>query len=288
MSMRPKTRLPPATGVSVFEDEVVRWLGRFLWWVTWLGLAAFGLYIALRASGRTSANFSQWRALIEQLPMHTASEWGANIGIGIHFLTGVILVLAWPILFSARIRAEHRLIHRWTGRIYVSAALLAGGGGLSFILGQGAYAPAASVAFGIWGVLLTLSAVMAFVHARGRRFSQHRAWATRLFALVLGSWLFDLEFRAWKDLAGGVGMGSGHTMGPFDHAILYLFFVPNLLVAECLIRNLHRPSHWPAAFRWPVRLLLAATVLVFAYAIIVVSATQSGKYGKHLWSLFAG
>ncbi|KRG72114.1 hypothetical protein ABB29_00210 [Pseudoxanthomonas dokdonensis] len=267
---------------------VIHWLGRFLRLATWLGLAGFGLYIALRATGRTPANFSQWRALIERLPMHTASEWIANIGIGVHFLAGMILVLAWPILFSARIRAEHRLVHRWTGRVYVSAALLAGGGGLSFILGHGAYVPAASVAFGIWGALMMSSAVMAFVHARARRFSQHRAWAIRLFALVLGSWLFDLEFRAWKDLAGGVGIGSGDTMGPFDHAILYLFFVPNLLVAECCIRNLHRPSRWPAAFRWPARLLLAAAALVFAYAIIVVSATQGGKYGKHLLSLFAG
>ena len=94
---------------------------------------------------------------------------------------------------------------------------------------------------------MMLCAVMAFVHARAKRFDRHRAWAIRLFAMVLGSWVFDLEIRAWKDLTGGLGMGAGDTSGPFDYAILYLFFVPNLLVAECFIRNLHRRITLP---RW--------------------------------------
>ncbi|UWX04129.1 DUF2306 domain-containing protein [Pseudoxanthomonas sp. NC8] len=105
-------------------------------------------------------------------------------------------MLALPILFSATIRARHRAVHRWTGRIYVGAGFLAGVGGMSFILTHGAYAPPASVAFAIWGAVLMLSAVMAYVHARARRFDLHRAWAIRLFAMVLGSWVFDLEIRA--------------------------------------------------------------------------------------------
>ena len=38
------------------------------------------------------------------------------------YLASSILVLAWPILFSNRIRARHHRVHRWTGRVYVSAA----------------------------------------------------------------------------------------------------------------------------------------------------------------------
>ena len=64
----------------------------------------------------------------------TASDWIANVAIGLHFAMGAVLVLAWPILLSARIRTRHRSLHRWTGRLYVSAGLLAGAGELTFIL----------------------------------------------------------------------------------------------------------------------------------------------------------
>lgn len=275
---------PPAS----LDQRLLRWLGRAFYFATWLGLGLFGLYIVLRASGQTFKNFGQWRALVDGLPMTTASEWIANLGIGLHFVMGTVLVLAWPILLSSKIRARHRRVHRWTGRVYVSAGFLAGVGGMSFILTHGAYTPSASIAFGLWGGVLMLSAVMAYVHARAKRFDRHRAWAIRLFAMVLGSWVFDLEIRAWKDLTGGIGIGAGDTSAWFDYAILYLFFVPNLLVAEFFIRNKHKRIALPRNVRWPAVAAVAAAGGVFAYAIVMVSATDSGKYGKHLLQFVAG
>ena len=263
-------------------------IGRAVHAIAFAGLLAFGAYILLRAAGATPRNFEQWRALVDGLPMPTLQDWIGNLGIGLHFAMGTILVLAWPILLSSRIRTRHRALHRWTGRLYITAALLAGVGGLSFILTHGAYTPAASVAFAVWGAVMMLSAVMAFVHARAKRFDRHRAWAIRLFAMVLGSWVFDLEIRAWKDLTGGLGMGAGNTSGPFDYAILYLFFVPNLLVAECFIRSLHRRIALPRQLAWPAIAGLAVAGGVFAYAVVMVTATASGKYGKHLLQAFGG
>jgi hypothetical protein len=199
-----------------------------------------------------------------------------------------VLVLAWPILLSARIRARHRAVHRWTGRVYVTAGLLAGAGGMSFILAHGAYTRSASIAFGIWGAVMMLSAAMAYVHARAKRFDLHRAWAIRLFAMVLGSWVFDLELRLWKDMTGGAGIGAGDTAGVFDYAILYLFFVPNQLVAEYFIRNLHKRIALPGTLRWPAVTALAIGGLGFGYAIVMVSATAGGKYGRHLWQFVSG
>lgn len=270
------------------EQRLFRWAGRFMHFVALAGLLTFGAYIVLRATGATFENFGQWRELVGDLPMPDASVWIANLGIGMHFAMGTILVLAWPILLSSRTRARHRAVHRWTGRVYVTAGLLAGIGGMSFILTHGAYTRAASFAFGSWGAMMMLSAVMAYVHARAKRFDLHRAWAIRLFAMVLGSWLFDIEFRAWKDLTGGAGIGAGTSSGPFDYAILYLFFVPNLLVAEFFIRNKHKRIALPRKLRWPVLIALAVAGLVFAYAVVTVSATYGGKYGKHLLQFIAG
>jgi hypothetical protein len=276
------------SGRTAAADRPLRWLGRLFQLSTLAGLGLFGFYILARATGTTPQNFGQWHDLVTGQPMRTASDWIANLGIGLHFAMGLVLVLAWPILLSTRIRARHRAVHRWTGRIYVSAGLLAGFGGMSFILTHGAYTPSASIAFGAWGAVLMLCSVMAYLHARAKRFDLHRAWAIRLFAMVLGSWLFDIEFRAWKDLAGGAGIGAGGTMGLFDYAILYLFFVPNLLVAEIFIRNWHRKITLPRSLRWPATAVVAVVALVFVHAIVMVSATSTGKYGKHLLQLVTG
>lgn len=263
-----------------------RWLGRIFRYTCVAGLGLFGFYILVRAAGATPRNFGQWRDLVAGMPMRSAADWIANLGIGLHYFMGAVLVLAWPVLFSSRIRARRRALHRWTGRVYVTAGFLAGAGGLAFILAHHR-GSAQHLAFALWGVVMMGSAVMAYVHARGRRFDLHRAWAIRLFAMVLGAWVFDLEYRAWTDLAGGVGIGAGDTMGPFDYAILYAFFVPNLLVAEFFIRNLHRRLALPPGARWPVVLATGLIGAAFVYAVVVVSATPSGKYGRHLFALFA-
>jgi hypothetical protein len=267
------------------DDRLLHWIGRLFGVATLAGLGMFGVYIALRASGATIKNFEQWQNLVAGLPMATASEWIAILGIGLHFLMGTVLVLAWPILLSARIRTRHRKVHRWTGRVYVAAGFLASAGGLSYILAHGTTSHATAIAFSAWGAVMMLSSVMSYVHARARRFDRHRAWAIRLFAMVLGSWLFDIEIQAWTDWAGGIGMHADGASGPFDLALLVLFFVPNLLVAEFFIRNLHRRIVLPGRLRWPAVAVFGAVGLLFAHAVVMATATQAGKFGKHLLPL---
>jgi hypothetical protein len=264
-----------------------RWTSRVFYIAALLGLGIFGSYILLRATGATFQNFQQWKDLISGARMKAPADWIASIGIGMHYFMGAVLVLAWPILFSSRIRTRHRLVHRWTGRVYVSAGLLAGVGGMSFILAHHD-GGAPHIAFAIWGSVMMLSSVMAFVHARAKRFDLHRAWAIRLFAMVLGSWIFDLEYRAWEDLAGGVGIGTQKNPGPFDYAINYVFFVPNLLVAEYFIRNKHKQINRQRVVKWAGLVAAAFTGVIFVYAIAAASATPSGKYGEHLLKLVSG
>jgi hypothetical protein len=265
----------------------VRWTGRLFYIAALLGLGIFGSYILLRATGATFQNFHQWKLLISGARAMALADWIASIGIGMHYFMGAVLVLAWPILFSSRIRARHRVVHRWTGRVYVSAGLLAGVGGMTFILAHHD-GGAPHIAFAIWGSVMMLSSVMAYVHARAKRFDLHRAWAIRLFAMVLGSWIFDLEYRAWEDMTGGAGIGTGRGPGWFDYAINYLFFVPNLLIAEYFIRNKHKQLNRQRALKWAGLAAAAFTGVVFVYAIGAVSATESGKYGRHLLRLFTG
>jgi hypothetical protein len=80
-------------------------------------------------------------------------------------------------------------------------------------------------------------------------------------------------------------MAADGVSGPVDLVLLYLFFVPNLLVAEFFIRNLHRRPVLAGRLRWPAVSVLAGTALIFAYAVVMASATRSGKFGEHLLSL---
>jgi hypothetical protein len=64
-----------------------------------------------------------------------------------------------------------------------------------------------------------------------------------------------------------------------------LFFVPNLLIAEFFVRNMHRRLVLPGRLRWPAVTVLAGVALVFVYTIGVASATRTGKFGEHLLRL---
>jgi hypothetical protein len=98
----------PALGVITprlrpVDDRMLGWIGRIFGLATLAGLGIFGTYVALRGTRTTIKNFEQWHALVTGLPMPSVSDWIANPGIGLHFLMGAVLVLAWPIRLSAQI-----------------------------------------------------------------------------------------------------------------------------------------------------------------------------------------
>jgi hypothetical protein len=78
--------------------------------------------------------------------------------------------------------------------------------------------------------------VQAYRHARARRLEQHRAWALRLFALAIGSWLYRMEYGFWLLLVGDLGH-TDNFHGGFDQVMAFFFYVPNLLVVEALLRG---------------------------------------------------
>jgi hypothetical protein len=76
--------------------------------------------------------------------------------------------------------------------------------------------------------LMVLAALETVRHARQRCFDEHRAWAIRLFALTIGSWLYRMDYGFWWLIT----HGAGHTRsfdGAFDIAngILLLHSQPD-------------------------------------------------------------
>jgi hypothetical protein len=218
------------------SDTALRWAGRALVTVVWISAAFFALYIVAFYAGAVADGAPErWNQALPRL--YEPHDLLATIGIGAHFATGAILLLLGPIQLISAIRARVPRLHHWLGRLYVSTALITGLGGLAFIAAKGTIGGAPmNIGFGLYGVLVVVASVEAFRHARARRFDQHRAWAVRLFALVIGSWLYRMDYGIWRILANG----AGHTKtfgGPFDVVMTFFFYVPNLIVAEAFIRG---------------------------------------------------
>ncbi len=188
-----------------FASVALRWSIRGLVATAWISTALFGLYIlAFYAAAAAGDDISRWNETLPKL--YEAHTPAATAGIALHFAAGGIVLALGSIQFIGSLRARYPSVHRWLGRVYVLAAFSTGVGGLIFIAVKGTVGGTMmSIGFGLYGVLTVLASVMAYVHARSRRLDLHRAWAMRLFALAIGSWLYRMDYGFWFLLAGGAG-----------------------------------------------------------------------------------
>jgi hypothetical protein len=230
--------------------RALHWSARGLTATCWISAGLFGLYIlAFYAAALVDGNIAKWNDSLPRL--YESDTPAATAGIGVHFAAGGIILALGCIQFVGSIRARYAAVHRWIGRVYVTAALLAGIGGLTFIVTKGTIGGTTmDVGFGIYGVLTAAAAIETYRHARARRLDTHRAWAMRLFALAIGSWLYRMDYGFWFLLADGAGHLKDFS-GPFDKVMAFFFYVPNLLVVEALIRapraSMSTSARWATA-----------------------------------------
>lgn len=248
--------------------------------VCWVSAAIFGAYILAFYGGALRGHrLEAWNSTLPEL--YAARSPMSTIGIGLHFAGGGILLLLGPLQLIAAVRTRAPRLHRWVGRIYALAALLAGAGGLAYIVAHGTIGGTPmDVGFGLYGALVVVAAIATVRHAMARDLARHRAWALRLFALAIGSWLYRVEYGFWA-LATNL---AGHTrdfQGGFDALMDFAFYLPNLAVVELVLRG---PTWGPRAelattiVLWIVTLLIAAatvffTVLAWAPGIVAGLAT---------------
>jgi hypothetical protein len=227
----------------------------------WVSVTVFGTYIlAYYAGAVVDQDLPSWNVVLPRLYEPTTPA--ATVAIGLHFLAGGVILLLGCVQLIAPLRERHPGLHRSLGRVYLIASLLAGVGGLVFILAKGTVGGTVmDLGFGLYGVLMIGCAVQTYRHARARRIEVHRAWALRLFALAIGSWLYRMDYGFWLLLSGGVG----HTEdfhGPFDRVMSFFFYVPNLLVVEAFLRGRARTASPPSRGVAVAALLVATGFLL--------------------------
>ncbi|QNF34839.1 DUF2306 domain-containing protein [Adhaeribacter swui] len=259
-------KLPPATtNYTLFHNfsaVALRWSARLLVATVWLSAALFGLYIlAFYAAALYEGNTNRWNEVLPGL--YEKNSVATTSGIGLHFAAGGIILVLGSIQLIDKVRVRFPVWHRWIGLIYVSASILAAVGGLIFILLKGTIGGfIMDLGFGLYGVLMFVAALATYRHAVTKSFEKHRAWALRLYALAIGSWLYRMDYGFWLLLTDGLGHTRQFT-GLFDQVMFFFFYLPNLVVVEAFIRA--RRYKAPAGLK-----LLTCFILLGAAGFLVI------------------
>ncbi len=161
----------------------------------------------------------------------------ANIGIGVHMMTGAVITVLTPLQLIPALRRRAPAWHRRMGYLLVVCAVPTAVGGLIFISYRGTIGgPVMNIGFSLYGCLIGLSALQAMRHARARNFDLHYAWALRFFVLAIGSWLYRVHYGIWYALTDGLG-SQPDFRGTFDVIQVFAFYLPYLAMVELYLRR---------------------------------------------------
>ena len=250
-------------------DRALRAAATFWWIVAAAGLWLFGLYIAaVYGLGVAIGDLSRWNVVLPDGHGYVPGDGGGNLALG-QLLAAAFLVTASGLLqLVPQIRARAPRLHRWNGRLFLSAGMIAAATGMAVALYRGAVAGIyMTLGNGLNAVLIFACAGMAWRCARARRFDAHRRWALRAFMVINAIWFYRLGMMLWFAVNRGP---VGHTDafdGPWD---VFLAFAHVLVPLAVMELYLAAREHGPAA-RFAMAGGLAALTLAMAGAIGVTA-----------------
>jgi len=206
------TKIPPAARTPSWRVRIV-----------WMLLALLSLGIAAYSA----------RYLLHP-PQTSAEALGNPVGVPwlfVHVAGAVTALVLGSFQFLPALRRGAGPPHRWIGRVYVAGCLVGGAAGL--ILAPGSFAgPMASAGFGSLAVIWIAVTLLGWRAAVQGRFSDHRRWMIRSWALTLAAVTLRLYLPTVMVLE--------LPFLPWYRAISFLAWVPNLVAAELWLRRRNR------------------------------------------------
>ena len=149
----------------------------------------------------------------------------------IHVFTSLFILVAGIFQFNKYILKNHKRLHRISGYIYVLDVLfVAGPAGLVMAFYANGGTPARA-SFVILAALWLFTTAMAWRQALKKKFVSHGSWMLRSYALTLSA----ITLRSYAFLFGyfQIQMRPVHVY----ITIAWLSWIPNLIIAEILIRR---------------------------------------------------
>jgi len=196
-------------------------IGKAIGWAFLLLFAIFPVMISLGYLTLNPDNFSfaeQKATYVAHLTM-----------LMMHIIGAMLAILIGPFQFLPKLRKGRLLkVHRWLGRTYLLSILFGGLGGL--YMAQFSYGGTVThLGFGVLAILWLYTAYRAYRHIRNKEVKLHRQWMIRNYALTFAG----VMLRIYVPLSGPLGIDFLTAY----RVIAWMCWVPNLLVAEWIIRR---------------------------------------------------
>lgn len=161
----------------------------------------------------------------------------------VHILTGMLFMVLGPIQFWPAVRNRWIGFHRWSGRIWMVAALAGGISALLFVWRLPVFGSfSTSVGVVVGDVLFLASLAQGYRAIRRREIARHREWMIRAFALGLAI----STFRVLIPLLMMPPLNA--TFPEAWDTVVWLAFTINAVTAEIWINvTRKRPLNVPTA-----------------------------------------
>jgi uncharacterized membrane protein len=189
--------------------------------------AVWGLIAVLSAA----VALYSYRYLLPHIPL-LPIDVGKNLmrhpWLVVHAGLAATALMVGPFQFVTRLRASWPKVHRWMGRTYVFACIVAGFAGLPLALGTDA-GPIATVGFSLLDVIWIGCTAQALRMAMTGRYTEHRRWMVRSFALTFAAVTLRLQLPIAPML--------GYPFMYGYRAASWMAWIPNLMVAELYLRR---------------------------------------------------
>jgi hypothetical protein len=148
----------------------------------------------------------------------------------IHVAASLVALAVGPWQFIPALR-RHKALHRGLGFVYFLAVFVGGISGMfTAFIAQGGMT--SQVGFVTLAELWIVTAILALMAIKRGDYRSHEAWAIRSFALTFAAVTIRLQL--------GAGFAAGQRFEDFYWMLSWTCWIPNLLVAEWLIRR--RPA----------------------------------------------
>jgi uncharacterized membrane protein len=166
-------------------------------------------------------------------PVMRSTFEAQRLAIYAHIFASAVALALGPPQFWLRLRTKRPSLHRFTGRLYLGIGVALGGVAGLYMAFHAFGGTITQVGFACMAVLWLYTGLRAYVAIRAGDVVAHRRWMIRNFSLTFAA----VTLRLW--------LPSSMLLGfPFEvayPAIAWLCWLPNLLVAELLVRRATAP-----------------------------------------------
>jgi len=214
-----------------------RGLVRILWSAV-MFLASIGLAVATRRTIvlMKPGTMSSAKNPAVQLDAHFANHATLTLA---HVLPAMLFMVLGPLQFVRSLRAKYPQVHRWSGRIFLTASTVVGVTGLTMAFGKTIGGVDEKAAITLFGTFFLIALAKALWHALRREFAQHREWMIRGYAIGLAV----ATIRPIMGTFFAAALLRGHAPEPkeFFGTAFWIGFTLQTIAAEIWI-NYTRPT----------------------------------------------